>query len=127
MKLERICLPGVESIYAISNLKKEFRKAVNDEWRDNPPWQRYQKRLMQDLAVLDQEKERAIDLPQFEMLNGSRRLYSIRHPETKKNVRILYTIINDNVILLTAFLEKTDGDYQNAIKTAQKRLRWLEN
>lgn len=127
MKLVQICFNGIHSVYAISNVKKEFLKAVNDEWRDGPPWKRYQKKLMQDLAVLDQEKEGAVDFPQFEMLSGVKGLYSIRHPETKKNLRILYTIVDDKIVLLTVFLEKTDGDYQKAIATAQKRLTWLKN
>lgn len=127
MRLEQICFNGIEFIYAISNVKKEFYRSVNEAWKDSPPWERYQKKLMQDLAVLEQEKERAIDLPQFEKLNGSDRLYSIRHPESKKNVRIIYTFLDDKIFLLTAFLEKTDGDYQKAMATARKRLRWLEN
>lgn len=80
-----------------------------------------------DLAVLEQEKERAIDLQQFEKLSGVERLYSIRHPESRKNVRVIYTIEEDAIILLTAFLEKSSGDYQRAINTAQKRLKWLDN
>lgn len=79
------------------------------------------------MAVLEIEKEKAIDLPQFEKLTGQGKLYSIRHPESKKNVRVIYTIVDNLVILLTAFLEKNDGDYQNAIKTANKRLSWLES
>ena len=39
-------------------------------------------------AVLEQEKDRAIDLPQFEKLTGFDKLYSIRHPESRKNVRV---------------------------------------
>ena len=93
-----------------------------------PPWQRYQKKLIQDLAVLDIEKEQAIDLPQYEKLSGEDKLYSIRHPETKKNVRIIYTIVDGAiVILLVAFLEKNDGDYQNAINVAKQRLKWLDS
>ena len=82
-------------------------------------------KLIADLAVLEQEKDRAIVLPQFEMLTGFDKLYSIRHPESRKNVRVLYTIEDDTIILLTAFLEKSAGDYQRAIETAQKRLKWL--
>lgn len=107
--------------------KKEFRKAVDEPWKDDPPWERYQQKLIEDLAVLEQEKERAIDLQQFEKLNGVDRLYSIRHPESKKNIRVIYTIAEGVVILLTAFLEKNGGDYQRAIKTAQKRLQWLDS
>lgn len=77
--------------------------------------------------MLEIGKERAVDLPQFEKLAGEDRLYSIRHPESKKNVRIIYTIIDNVVILLTAFLEKNDGDYQKAINVANKRMKWLES
>lgn len=128
MELEKINLNGLNNIYALSVVQKEFRKAVNEQWKENPPWQRYQKKLIQDLAVLDIEKEQAIDLPQYEKLSGEDKLYSIRHPETKKNVRIIYTIVDGAiVILLVAFLEKNDGDYQNAINVAKQRLKWLDS
>lgn len=106
MELEKICITGINSTYAISNVKKEFRKAVDEPWKQEPPWKRYQQKLIEDLAVLEQEQENAIDLPQFEKLNGVDRLYSIRHPESKKNVRVIYTIEERSIILLTAFLEK---------------------
>ena len=127
MELERICILGINNTYAISNVQKEFRKAVNEPWKDEPPWKRYQQKLIQDLAVLEQEKERAIDLQQFEKLSGVDRLYCIRHPESKKNVRIIYTIDEGAIILLTAFIEKNNGDYQRAISTAQRRLQWLDS
>ena len=127
MDLEKICIPGIDNTYAISNVKKEFRKAVDEPWKETPPWKRYQQKLIEDLAVLEQEKERAVDLQQFEKLNGVERLYSIRHPESKKNVRVIYTIENDVVILVTDFLEKNSGDYQRAIATAKKRLQWLDS
>ena len=92
MELEKVGILGINNTYAISNVKKEFKKAVNEEWKENPPWKRYLKKLIEDLAVLEEEKERAIDLPQFERLDGADRLYSIRHSESRKNVRVLYVI-----------------------------------
>lgn len=128
MELEKIDINGLNDIYALSVVQKEFTKSVNEQWKSNPPWQRYQKKLIQDLAVLDMEKEHAIDLPQYEKLSGEKDLYSIRHPESKKNVRIIYTITeNDKIVLLTSFLEKNDGDYQNAINVAKGRLQWLNS
>lgn len=127
MELEKIRIEGINDTYAISSLKKEFRKAVDEPWKEKEPWERYQKKLIQDLTVLEQEKESAIDLQQFEKLNGVDRLYSIRHPESRKNVRIIYTIDEDVIILLTAFLEKNSGDYKRAIDTAKKRLKWLDS
>lgn len=127
MELEKICINGIDNTYAISNVKKEFMKAVDEPWKEIPPWQRYLKKLIADLAVLEQEKERAIDFPQFERLTGVEGIYSIRHPESKKNVRVLYTIFEGSIILLTVFLEKNDGDYQRAIETAKVRLKWLES
>lgn len=127
MELEKIDAEGINYIYAISSVKKEFKKAVNESWSDNPPWKRYQEKLMRDLAILDVEKEEAVKLQNFEKLADVDRLYSIRHSETPKNVRVLYTIEKDIVILLTAFLEKNSGDYKKAISRAQKRLKWLDN
>lgn len=125
MELEKIKIAGLSDIYSVPQVQKEFEKAVNEKWKNNPPWKRYQEKLIQDLAVLDQEKEKAIDLAQFENLSGEDNLYSIRHPETKKNVRILYTIEDGVVVLLTAFLEKNDGDYLKAIRKAKRRRRML--
>lgn len=123
MELEKIDINGLNDIYALSVVRKEFTRAVNEQWKSNPPCQRYQKKLMQDLAVLDMEKARAIDLPQYEKLSGEKELYSIRHPESKKNVRIIYKFVDDDiVILLVAFLGKNDGDYQKVIYIHKKRL-----
>lgn len=128
MELEKIDIEGINDTYALSIVQKEFKKAVNEQWRNNPPWKRYQKKLIEDLAVLCEEKERAIDLPQYEKLSGEENLYSIRHPESRKNVRVIYTIADGAiVILLVAFLEKNDGDYQRAIRVAKKRLKWIES
>ena len=127
MYLENIKINGLDDIYIISNVRKEFEKAVNEAWKEKPPWERFQKKLIADLAVLSELKERAIDLQQFEKLSGEKELYSIRHPETKKNIRVVYTIDEHQIILLTAFLEKNDGDYLRAIRTARKRLEWLNS
>ena len=127
MQLEKLDIEGLNDIYALDVIRKEFEKAVTEQWKENPPWQRYQKKLLQDLAVLDEEKEKAIDFPQYEKLSGEERFYSIRHPETKKNVRVIYMIAEGKVILLTAFLEKNAGDYQKAINLAKNRMKWLRS
>ena len=127
MRLEKLDIEGLNDIYALDVIRKEFENAVTEQWKVNPPWQRYQMKLLQDLAVLDEEKEKAIDFPQYEKLSGEESFYSIRHPETKKNVRVIYTIVKGKVILLTAFLEKNAGDYQKAINLAKNRMKWLRN
>lgn len=128
MEVVKIDIEGINNTYALSVVQKEFTSAVNEKWKKDPPWERYQKKLMQDLAVLEDEKERAIRMPQYERLSDEDKLYCIRHPETKKNVRVIYTIVEGAIIvLLHAFLEKNDGDYQKAIRVAKKRLMWLES
>ena len=59
MELEQICIKGINNTYAISNVKKEFQKAVDEPWNEEPPWKRYQQKLVENLAVLEQEKEKA--------------------------------------------------------------------
>jgi phage-related protein len=46
--------------------------------------------------------------------------------KTKKNVRVLYTIVDGDIILLHAFLEKNDSDYRRGINLSNKRLDELE-
>ena len=124
MELERIVASGLTNIYSLSTVQKEFRNSVKDE----EPYPRYQKKLLQDLAVLEDLKEEAITLPQFEKLTGEDRLYSIRHPRSQKNIRLLYTIEEGTIIiLLCAFLEKSTNDYKKAIAVAKKRLKWLDD
>lgn len=120
-------MEGLDNIFAVSNLKKEFQSAVNEQWKTKPPWKRYQKKLIADLVVLSQEKERAVDLANFEKLRDTDRLYSIRHPKSKKNIRVIYTVDEVAIILLVAFLEKNDGDYKRAINVAERRLKLLES
>lgn len=130
MELEQIWfeeMENLDNIFAVSNLKKEFQRAVNEQWKEKSPWQRYQKKLIADLVVLSYEQEKAVDLANFEKLKGVDRLYSIRHPKSKKNIRVIYTVVEGSIILLTAFLEKNDGDYNRAINIAKKRLELLEN
>ena len=35
MELEQLLIEELEEIYAISSVKKEFRKAVDEAWRDD--------------------------------------------------------------------------------------------
>lgn len=126
MELVKIEVEGIENTYAVSMFEKEFHKAVDESWKENKPFKRYQEKLVADLAVLEMEMEKAIDMPQYEKMKGEDNLYSIRHPESRKNVRIIYTIYEDAIIILGAFLEKNNGDYQKAIRRAKSRLKQLD-
>ena len=37
MELEQLLIEELEEIYAISSVKKEFRKAVDEAWREKAP------------------------------------------------------------------------------------------
>lgn len=53
MELEKISISGINDVYAVSAIKKEFKKAVNQPWKNSEPYPEYQKKLLADLAVLD--------------------------------------------------------------------------
>ena len=57
MELEKLEISGLSNTYAIANVKKEFQKAVDEPWKEVPPWQRYLKKLIADLAVLEQKND----------------------------------------------------------------------
>ncbi len=126
MELIKLSINKLSDSYSIDIVEKEFSKAVNEKWKKDPPWQRYQRRLLQDLAILEEQKFNAIGLEGFEKLETNSDLYSIRHPQTAKNVRVLFSFYEGSIVLLKAFLEKTNGDYKRAIKTAENRLRLLK-
>lgn len=126
VELVIIDVKGLENTYAVSVFEKEFLKAVNEPWLDKEPFKRYQKKLIEDLTVLEMEKEKAIDMPQYEKITVEMDLYSIRHPESRKNIRVIYTIYEEAIIILTAFLEKNSGDYRKVIRLAKRRLKELD-
>ena len=126
MEPEKLEIEGLNDVYALSVVKKEFKKAVDEPWRDEKPWKRYQKALLQDLAILDAQKEKAIVLNNLSLYRE--RKICIVYVIHTKNVRVLYTFTERlEVVLLVAFLEKSTSDYQNAMRTASSRLKWLKS
>lgn len=51
MELVKIDVKGLENTYAVPMFEKEFLKAVNEQWRDEEPFKRYQKKLIEDLTL----------------------------------------------------------------------------
>ena len=51
VELEQICIKGINHTYAISNVKKEFRKAVDESWDGIPPWKRYHAPSLKDFVL----------------------------------------------------------------------------
>ena len=125
MKLVKIDINKLEDIYSLDCFEKEFRKAIGEIWKQNPPFLRYQKKLLIDLSVLDDQKENAVKLPEFERLTDEIGLFSIRHPHSNINMRVIYTIEEGFVILITVFIEKNRSDYNKAIKISRKRRKWI--
>ena len=64
------------------------------------------------MSVLDDQKENAVKLPEFERLTDEIGLFSIRHPHSNINMRVIYTIEEGFVILITVFIEKNRSDYR---------------
>ena len=46
MELEKLDITGLKDIYSVPQVQKEFEKAVNEKWKNNPPWKRYQNKLL---------------------------------------------------------------------------------
>jgi phage-related protein len=117
------------SAAAVSNLKAQIAAINIGEAfaKFDVQTKEHVERIQRSLKSLDIEKEKAIDLAAFEKLTNEKDLYSIHRPNSRKNVRIIYTIIDRKIIiLLTVFLEKNKSDYQNAISVAKNRLKQLQ-
>lgn len=125
--METFQLEGFERIYELATFKKEFERTVNERRIIYPPFPRYQKWLISCLTILDVEGEAAIQSGKFEQLimDSKPKIYSMRYPHSKKNVRVLYGFKDNKIILLLAFAEKSGSDYKKNIDTAQRRLNKL--
>lgn len=115
-------------IYEVDCFQKEFKEMSDEKFVFEPPYPRYQKWLIGKLRVLEEFKEEAIKLRDFEYLEGtSPKLYSIRYPKSKLNPRVIYAYLDEGeILLLTAFKEKNSSDYDRHIKLAQRRIKVLE-
>ncbi|MBQ7809698.1 MAG: type II toxin-antitoxin system RelE/ParE family toxin [Clostridia bacterium] len=119
MNIERV--DGYEKICQVECFEKEFKKTTSEKNNNC----RYHKWLRTQLYVLEAQGKEALKLEGFEHLNNTNpNLYSIRYPRSKKNPRVIYIYVDDNMVyLLHAFRETKKSDYDMAIKTAQKRAK----
>ena len=120
MKYESEKTANFNKIYELDCFQKEFIKATDNELR-------YKKWLARKLAILDEKGSKAVILEEFEHLEYDKTdLYSIRYPKSKNNPRVIYFLIeDDNVILVTAFKEKSNKDYRQGIERAVKRYKMM--
>lgn len=125
------------NIYQVDSFWKEFLKAINFKEPEDPE---RLKRLVDNneciqwyydrLDILDAHGRSCARRPKFEHLEtkDGYALYSIRNTTSPLNPRIIFIFDDeDNVILLYPFLEKHDGDYEQAKTIAIKRAKLLDN
>ncbi|GHV79348.1 hypothetical protein AGMMS49944_11390 [Spirochaetia bacterium] len=124
MKIEKVA--GFNNIYQAACFPDEFSALMG---KNKGEERRYIRWLYTWLKVLDEQGTDALNLQQFEHLQGTDNphLYAIRHPHSQINERYIYVYAdNEAVILLTAFKEKDSSDYDSAILRAQSIYNKLE-
>lgn len=77
------------------------------------------------LLKLQEAGRKIIVRPDFEQLSSrALELYSWKLKKGKPNIRILFAFLDDyTIVMLTAFYEKEQSDYNRAIERAKRRLR----
>jgi hypothetical protein len=112
-------VPGYDHIYAYKSFLDEFDRLFKN---DKDSLKRYKKSLARRLAMLDTAGITCIDNERFEYIEQD--IYSIRFPKSKKNPRFMFTFClgENNVILLTAFLEQNSSDYESPKRTSRNRI-----
>lgn len=117
-------LNGYEDIYALDLFLEDFQNTVLG--RSSSESKRYAAWLQRKLDDLTLYRERAIQLRDFEKVEGHTMLYSIRYPRSKKNPRIIYFFVHERKpVLLLAFLEKKSSDYEKKIPAALQRCKFV--
>ena len=119
--MDLLQVAGYKKIYQIEGFEKEFEKSVSE----TKPTGRYHKWLRKQLNSLEEYGYNALKFENFEPLSDTNpKLYAIRYPRSKKNPRIIYIYVDDcEVYLLHAFKESKTSDYNQAVKTAEKRAK----
>ncbi len=116
-------------IYCSENFWDDYRSLFGKNKKD---FDSYCSRLISNLSFLDNIKNMnlALQNQNFEKLSNSS-FYSIRHV-SKLNPRVIFICFVENtdnldeIILLTAFLEKDKKDYAKAIQKANSILKSLQ-
>jgi hypothetical protein len=124
VKIERV--GGFKRIYQAECFPGEVDALFGKNKGDR---KRYLRWLYMWLSILDAHGRDALALQQFEHLldTESPHLYAIRHPHSRLNERYIYMYADsETVILLTAFKEKSAGDYKSAIWRAKNIFKKLE-
>lgn len=119
LEIEKV--DGYKKIYQVEGFQKEFEKTVSEI----KPNGRYHKWLRKQLFSLEDHGYDALKFENFEPLSDTNpKLYAIRYPRSKKNPRVIYIYVDDcDVYLLHAFKETKTSDYNQAVKTAEKRAK----
>lgn len=121
--MEIVKLTGYTNIYAVDPFQEEYRSLFG---KSRTEYIHCLKKLETNLRILDQAGlQQALTYIQFEKLENED-LYSIRYVG-KSNPRVIFaSVVKGRIILLSAFKEKRDSDYQNAIRKAKERRKELE-
>lgn len=115
-------------IYEVDCFQKEFKELAKEKLSLSPPFPRYQRWLISSLMNLEEYGMEALKLKNFEKLESVKpNLYSIRYPQSRLNPRVLYVYLAEGeILLLAAFKEKNESDYNRNIKLAKQRLKLLD-
>ena len=108
----------------VPQFAKELQKLYGKSKKDLDEYKIY---LIKNFQIAEWSDQH-LDEDPFELLHDSRvELYSLKSQSKRKNVRVLYFYrVNDTIILLCAFEEKSKSDYQNEIKVAIDRIKEIE-
>lgn len=119
--MEILKMDGFNNIYEFSCFQKEFESLFGKNIKS---FNRYIEWLFAKLKILDEEGVEVIQRRDFKFLRDN--IYEIRKPRSKENPRVLFTILEDKSILITAILEKSSSDFKLAIEKSIKRIELVE-
>lgn len=112
-------VPGYNHIYSYKSFNDEFCRLFKN---DKASLKRYQKWLNRRLSMLETAGLSCINGKTFEYICQD--IYSMRLPESKHNPRVIFSFClgEQNVVLLTAFLEQNSSDYDSPKRISSNRI-----
>ena len=115
---------GLNRVYIIPQVETELKKLFGKSQKDLNNYKEY---LISQLQIVERVDKHLDEFP-FEHLKETHAdLYRIRSKSKRKNVRVIYYYqIDEKIVLLCAFEERSKADYDRAIALALKRIKEIE-
>ena len=115
---------GLNRVYIIPQVETELEKLYGKSKKDFADYKAY---LISQFQIVERVDKHLDEFPFEHLKEKHADLYRIRSKSKRKNVRVIYYYqIDEKIVMLCAFEERSKADYDKAIALSLKRIKEIE-